>query len=98
MSPLLTHNRRAPIVRFQRKAESAAGAAAYDALQPPRLASGEAGALQPGPAPGVERLHLWALEAWHVGLDGVADLALQVGEVAVADGEALQQRLVKGEP
>src|SRR5262245_43227879 len=50
---------------------------------------------QPRTAPGVERLHLGALQAGHVGLHREADLRLQIAKVAVAVGEALQQRLVE---
>ena len=48
-------------------------------------------ALQPGAAARVERLDLRPLEARHVGFHLVADPGLQVGQVAIAFGKALQQ-------
>src|SRR5262245_9375982 len=41
-------------------------------------------ALQPAAPTGIERLHDWPLEAWHVALHAIADLLLDIGEMAVA--------------
>src|SRR5215468_10889558 len=54
-------------------------------------------ALEPFGTEGVERRHLWPVEARHVLFHLVADLGLQIGEVAVADGEAGQERLIEAE-
>src|SRR5579864_8294921 len=52
---------------------------------------------QPGRAPLVEALHFGAAHARHVGLDRVAGLDLQVGQVTVALGEAGEHFGVEGE-
>src|SRR5262245_45798914 len=54
-------------------------------------------ALEPFGTEGVERRHLRPVEARHVLFHLVADLGLQIGEVAVADGEPRQQRLIEVE-
>src|SRR3990172_5074700 len=51
--------------------------------------------LQPGLALGVERVQLRSVAPGHFGLDLVADLALQIGEVPVAFRELRQQLFVE---
>src|SRR5580700_2854619 len=52
---------------------------------------------QPGGAAFVEPVELGAGQAWHVGLDRVPGLDLQVGQVAVTLGEAGQHVGIQGE-
>src|SRR6202035_4958373 len=52
-------------------------------------------ALEPRRAAPVERVELRPDQPRHVGLHGLAVLALQIGEVAVAFGEAREQRRVE---
>src|SRR5689334_14593435 len=44
---------------------------------------------------GVKRLNFRPLQSWHVGFDLIPDLGLDIGEVSVALGEALQKLLVQ---
>src|SRR6516164_975590 len=54
-------------------------------------------ALKPGRALGIERIELRPIMAGHVGLDLVADAALQIGEMAIALWELCQEVLVERE-
>ena len=56
------------------------------------------GPSEPGPAACVKLFHLLAFQARHIRLDRVADPGLQIGEVPIALGEALQQRAVQLQP
>ena len=51
--------------------------------------------LQPGGAPAIQQIERRAVAARHVGLHPIADLGLQIGEVAVTLGHLVQKLLVE---
>src|SRR5665213_93112 len=87
-----------PRFYFGDLALNSAARATGGALCCPRLPNSELMALEPGRALGIKRVQIGPVEAGHVAFDHVADLGLQISEVAVAFRKLRQQILVEHRP